>query len=181
MTTPATTTSPTTGTTPSRGTRSVFLGGPFKALVDADGTMDTEARTRIEAVIDRLEKEGYEVHNAHRRESWGAKFLTPDECTRLDYDEISASTVFVAFPGSPASPGTHIEIGWASALRKPIVLLLEEDQDYAFLVRGLHTVADVTYLTVGDTESLVTQVIDTVNRLAERADRTERAARADIA
>ncbi|WP_327235401.1 nucleoside 2-deoxyribosyltransferase domain-containing protein [Streptomyces sp. NBC_01317] len=165
-------TTTTTGatTTASRRTRSVFLGGPFKALVDADGTMDTEARARIEAVIDRLEKEGYQVHNAHRRESWGAKFLTPDECTRLDYDEIAASTVFVAFPGSPASPGTHIEIGWASALGKPIVLLLEEGQDYAFLVRGLHTVADVTYLTIGDTESLAAQVIDTVDHLADRAD-----------
>lgn len=156
----------TTTTAAVQQTHSVFLGGPFKALVDADGAMNTEARTRFETLIERLEAENYHVYNAHRRESWGAKFLTPDECTRLDYDEISASTVFVAFPGHPASPGTHIEIGWASALGKPIVLLLEDGVDYAFLVRGLHTVADVTYLTIGDTESLAEEVIDTVNRLA---------------
>lgn len=151
-------------------TRSVFLGGPFKALVDANGAMNTEARTRFETLIEHLEAENYHVYNAHRRESWGAKFLTPDECTRLDYDEISASTVFVAFPGHPASPGTHIEIGWASALGKPIVLLLEEGEDYAFLVRGLHTVADVTYLTIGDTGSLADEVINTVNRLARQGE-----------
>ncbi|MET9364605.1 nucleoside 2-deoxyribosyltransferase [Streptomyces sp. NPDC006632] len=156
-------------TSAGRQTRSVFLGGPFKALVDADGAMNTEARTRFETLIERLEAEDYHVYNAHRRESWGAKFLTPDECTRLDYDEISASTVFVAFPGHPASPGTHIEIGWASALGKPIVLLLEDGADYAFLVRGLHTVADVTYLTISDTQSLADEVIATVNRLALNA------------
>ncbi|SCE38290.1 Nucleoside 2-deoxyribosyltransferase [Streptomyces sp. DvalAA-14] len=149
-----------------RQTRSIFLGGPFKALVDTDGAMDTRARARFEALIEGLEAAGYQVHNAHRRESWGAKFLTPDECTRLDYDEIAASSVFIAFPGHPASPGTHIEIGWASAMGKPIVLLLEEGRDYAFLVRGLHTVADVTYLTVGDTGSLTADVLDAVRRLA---------------
>ncbi|MFB6519241.1 nucleoside 2-deoxyribosyltransferase [Streptomyces sp. NPDC056401] len=160
------TTTTATATAAVQQTRSVFLAGPFKALVDANGAMNTQARTRFETLIERLEADGYHVYNAHRRESWGAKFLTPDECTRLDYDEISASTVFVAFPGHPASPGTHIEIGWASALGKPIVLLLEEGADHAFLVRGLHTVADVTYLTIGDTESLADEVLDTVNRLA---------------
>ncbi|MFF3409427.1 hypothetical protein ACFYW8_25120 [Streptomyces sp. NPDC002742] len=38
--------------------------------------------------------------------------------------------------------------------------------------RGLHTVADVTYLDIGDTESLATEVLDTVNRLASRATET---------
>lgn len=162
----------TATTAPLQQTRSVFLAGPFKALVDADGSMNTEARTRFETLISRLEDEGYHVYNAHRRESWGANFLTPDECTRLDYDEISASTVFVAFPGHPSSPGTHIEIGWASALGKPIVLLLEEDADYAFLIQGLHTVANVTYLPVGAPDSLATAVTNTVNHLAEQTVRT---------
>jgi len=130
--------------------RRIFLAGPFKVLVDpATGTLRPGERRRLESVIDRLERDGHEVHNAHRREGWGAAFLTPDECTRLDFEEISGCDVFVAFPGAPASPGTHVEIGWASALGKPVVLLLEEKGDYAFLVRGLHTVADVTFLTIG--------------------------------
>ncbi|MEO3974882.1 nucleoside 2-deoxyribosyltransferase [Streptomyces sp. CAU 1734] len=130
----------------------VFLAGPFKGLVDEHGNMRERERSRFEALIAGLEAKGYEVHNAHRRESWGAAFLTPEECTRLDFDEISGSDVLVAFPGAPASPGTHVEIGWASALGKPVVLLLEEGEEYAFLVRGLHTVADVTSLTIGARE-----------------------------
>lgn len=150
--------------------RSVFLGGPFKALVDDSGNMLPGARERFETLIERLEGDGYHVYNAHRRESWGAEFLTPQECTKLDFDEISECTVFVAFPGYPASPGTHVEIGWASAMGKPIVLLLDEDAEYAFLVRGLHTVADVTYLTVRDGESLADQVSATVKELADRVE-----------
>ena len=130
--------------------RRIFLGGPFKASVDpATGTLLAAERARLEAVIDRLERDGHEVHNAHRREGWGAAFLTPEECTRLDFEEISGCDVFVAFPGAPASPGTHVEIGWASALGKPVVLLLEERAEYAFLVRGLHTIADVVFVPVG--------------------------------
>jgi nucleoside 2-deoxyribosyltransferase len=149
------------------GKRSVFLGGPFKALVDDSGVMRAAERARLESLIERLESEGYQVHNAHRREAWGAEFLRPEECTRLDYEEISACSVFVAFPGYPASPGTHIEIGWASAMGKPIVLLLEEGRDYAFLVRGLHAVAHVTYLTVRDGENLADQVAAAVKELAD--------------
>jgi len=74
--------------------------------------------------------------------------MEPSECTRIDYKEIAACDVFVAFPGAPASPGTHIEIGWASAWNKPIVLLLDEGAEYAFLVRGLSAVADVQMITI---------------------------------
>jgi nucleoside 2-deoxyribosyltransferase len=149
--------------------RRIFLAGPFKALVEQDtGIMRTSDRTRFESLIGHMEREGYLVHNAHRREQWGAAFLTPDECTHLDFQEISGCDVFVAFPGAPASPGTHLEIGWASALGKPIILLLEEGRDYAFLIRGLHTVANVTYLSVSGDEGLAEQVMAAV-RTAEDA------------
>ncbi|MGW0997784.1 nucleoside 2-deoxyribosyltransferase [Streptomyces sp. NPDC002523] len=149
--------------------RRVFLAGPFKALVSQDtGVLENRFRTRFESLIHALEADGYEVYNAHRREGWGADFLTPDECTRLDYDEIRASDVFVAFPGAPASPGTHIEIGWASALGKPIVLLLEEGAEYAFLIQGLHTVADVHYVTLPAETDITTQVMTRI-RAADRS------------
>jgi nucleoside 2-deoxyribosyltransferase len=124
---------------------SVFLAGPFKGLVNPEtGKMRDFERRRYEAIIAYLEGLRYVVRNAHRREQWGERFLSPSECTRLDYEEIRACDLFVAFPGDPASPGTHIEIGWASALGKPIILLLEDGSQYAFLIRGLHTVAEVT-------------------------------------
>lgn len=122
-----------------------FLAGPFKGIMDAEtGMIRAFERERFEALINHLEARGYTVNNAHRRESWGAHFMAPEECTRLDYENIRDCDLFVAFPGHPASPGTHIEIGWASALGKPMILLLEESATYAFLIQGLHVVGDVS-------------------------------------
>lgn len=130
-------------------TRKMFLAGPFKALVDADShVMGDAAISKYTSIIDFFETQGWDVHCAHRREHWGREFMEPSECTRIDYTEIAACDVFVAFPGAPASPGTHIEIGWASAWHKPIVLLLDEGAEYAFLVRGLSAVADVQMITI---------------------------------
>jgi hypothetical protein len=126
-----------------------FLAGPFKGILDAEtGMIGAFERDRYEALINHLDARGYSVHNAHKRESWGANFLTPEECTRLDYENIRDCDLFVAFPGHPASPGTHVEIGWASAFGKPMILLLEERNTYAFLVQGLHVVGDVSYVSM---------------------------------
>ncbi|MCY7856417.1 hypothetical protein OZL46_02870 [Bacillus sonorensis] len=100
-------------------TKKVFLAGPFKSLVDENtGLMSLHERGKLESLISFFENEGWFVHNAHKREGWGKDFMTPQQCTKIDFEEISTCDLFVAFPGSPASPGTHIEIGWASALKK---------------------------------------------------------------
>ncbi len=126
----------------------VFLAAPFKALVKNESKlMQDSDRKKIEELISFFEEKGYLVHNAHKREAWGEKFMEPEECTYIDYHEIEKCDLFVAFPGIPASPGTHIEIGWASAFRKKIVLILCENQEnYAYLVRGLNSVSDVKYI-----------------------------------
>lgn len=134
------------------GRRKAFLAGPFKGILDPEtGTVRAFERERYEALISCLESRGYDVHNAHKRESWGATMMTPQECTKLDYEHIRDCDLFVAFPGAPASPGTHIELGWASALGRPMILLLEQGS-YAFLVQGLHVVGDVRYVDMPATE-----------------------------
>ena len=134
-------------TTTQNGRRIAFLAGPFKGIVDPEtGMVRAFERARFEALINHLEARGYAVFNAHKRESWGASMMTPEECTRIDYENIRDCDLFVAFPGYPASPGTHIELGWASALGKPMLVLLEEGHKYAYLLQGLHVVGDVSYV-----------------------------------
>ena len=127
--------------------KKLFLAGPFKSLVDPKtGMMHDHEKQKLLNLIFYFEAKGFSVHNAHQREGWEKDFMTPEECTAIDFKEISMCDLFVAFPGSLASPGTHIEIGWASALNKPIILLLEEGKDYAFLIQGLNTISNVTYI-----------------------------------
>lgn len=120
------------------GIRSVFVGGPFLSLINPEtGVMSGADQRRFALLIDFFESRGCEVFNAHRREGWGRDLMPPSECSRLDYEGIVTADLFVAFPGHPASPGTHVEIGWATGMRKPVLLLLEEDRYYTFLVTGL--------------------------------------------
>lgn len=139
--------------------KKMFLAGPFKRLVDSKtGIMEKHEKQKLLNLISFFETRGFSVHNAHKREGWGKDFMTPEECTEIDFKEISTCDLFVAFPGVPASPGTHIEIGWASALNKPIILLLEEEKDYAFLINGLGTVANVTFIRFQTEEDYLSQL-----------------------
>jgi nucleoside 2-deoxyribosyltransferase len=120
---------------------SVFVAGPFfKAIDPATGRLPVKDQDRIEGLIAHFENKGCKVFNAHKREAWGQAFLEPQVYTRLDFDEIAEADVLVAMPGSPASAGTHVELGWASSMGKPIVLLLERGHEYAGLVTGLGSV-----------------------------------------
>jgi nucleoside 2-deoxyribosyltransferase len=124
--------------------KTVFVAAPFWAYVDKEtGEFDTEAFETINRILEHYDGKGCVVHNAHRREKWGQAFLEPAQFTVLDYEQIRSSDLIVAVPGSPASPGTHIEIGWASACRVPMVLLLEAGKEYAGLVMGLDAFAPV--------------------------------------
>jgi len=145
----------------------IFLAAPFKALVNNENNaMQDSDRKRIEDLISFFEGKGYLVHNAHKREAWGKNFMQPEECTYIDYHEIEKCDLFVAFPGIPASPGTHIEIGWASAFRKKIVLILSENQEnYAYLVRGLYSVSDVKYIIYNSDDECLSELAKYLEKL----------------
>jgi nucleoside 2-deoxyribosyltransferase len=155
--------------------RSLFLAGPFIQLLDpATGEMPEHARASFDVLIKHFEAQGLAVHNAHRREAWGAELMRPEQCTGLDQDEIRKADVFVAIPGVPASPGTHIEIGWASAFDKPIVLMLEQGREYTFLVQGLHTVATVEYVEYTDAAEALPALDQALQRAVTRHRETMR-------
>ncbi|MFC0543438.1 nucleoside 2-deoxyribosyltransferase [Kutzneria chonburiensis] len=148
---------------------SVFVGGPFYGLVNPEtGVMAPRDQSKINRIIEHFEQGGAKVYNAHRREQWGAQFLTAPVCTKLDYTEIAQSDVFVAYPGVPVSPGTHVEVGWASALGKPMVLLLERDAKHTFLVIGLETVANVEFIYFDEVDEILEQLDDAVHKVLTR-------------
>lgn len=96
----------------------IFLAAPYKKAIDPQTSLlQEDVKRQIEKLITLLEEKGYSVHNAHKREQWGSQFMTPNECTKIDYEEIKKCDIFIAFPGIPASPGTHIEIIWINKTR----------------------------------------------------------------
>jgi nucleoside 2-deoxyribosyltransferase len=133
----------------SKKIETVFIAAPFWSYVNKEtGEFDGPAFTSLSRILEHFDDKGCVVYNAHRREKWGQAFMEPSEFTPLDYEQICASDVIVALPGSPASPGTHIEIGWASANKVPMVLVLEAGKEYAGLIIGLDKLAPVRTLEV---------------------------------
>lgn len=104
---------------------------------------------------------------------WGRNTMEPAVCTRINFDEITVCDVFVAFPGAPASAGRHIEIRRASALGKPILLLLEPNTECAFLIRGIDSVAKADSIILDQTRSIGPTIEKPVDALISGADDDE--------
>ena len=81
---------------------------------------------------------GVWVFLAHYREKWGKDLMCADECTMDDYREMKLSDYVIAFPGKPISGGVHIELGWASSMKKNILLMLDKEEKYSPLVHQPH-------------------------------------------
>lgn len=105
--------------------RRVFVAAPFtQHLCPERQVVPPAKRERILSVVDVLRSAGANVFLAHEREHWGEKLMSGSECTGLDFREIQQSEAVVAVL-NPPSYGVCLELGWASALQLPIVLLDE--------------------------------------------------------
>lgn len=127
----------------------VFVGGPIQYALNSRGSVfDTKLRTLIESVIHEIEALGCTVLSAHRVERFGVLTpnLSPQEVAERDFKWIRECSLFVPIlpldeEGKPyRTDGTNIEIGWASALSKPVLLLTDGNppgESYSHLIRGL--------------------------------------------
>jgi len=125
----------------------IFVGAPFHNYINPNtGIFLNDKKLMLECIINCCENKGHTVMNSHIRENWGKSWMLPEECTPLDYNEILNADIFVAVPGNPPSGGVHVELGWASALKKRIIIFLEKGKKYSNLVIGLREVSEVDYI-----------------------------------
>jgi nucleoside 2-deoxyribosyltransferase len=125
----------------------VFLAAPYTQWMDfAAGTVDPCWRFRLEAIRCTLMEMGAEVFSAHHNESWGAQWLDADVCTPVDFAAMLASDVVCAIVGQPPSGGVTVELGWASALGKPTLMVVSPGASRTPLLTGLGTVTAVKQL-----------------------------------
>lgn len=120
----------------------VFLAAPFtKHICPTVRFVPPEKRKPIQAIVSVLRAYGADVFLAHEREAWGHALMRAADCTMLDFWELQSSDVIVAIINSP-SHGVCVELGWASALQLPIILLDESRQGVACtpLLQGLHSI-----------------------------------------
>lgn len=145
----------------------IFLAAPFLNKVDLSTRVfkDNKLKKAIEDVAQVITSSGHTVESAHIREDWGKRPMSPGECTSLNYELVKKCDVLIALPGDPPSGGVHIEIGWASAIRKKIILALKYEEQYSPLIEALGSVADVSIIRYSSYEELCQKIVKELNQI----------------
>ncbi|MGD6892512.1 hypothetical protein [Bacillus mobilis] len=102
----------------------IFLGTPITCLLDQNNRFQSSNQRNLQFIIDSLRGKVDTVFCAIEREAWGEELLSGEECTYLDHNEMLDTDIFIAIPNQ--SYGVYVEIGWASAIKKNIILLVNE-------------------------------------------------------
>lgn len=148
----------------------VFVGGPIQhALVS--GGMAAPIRDSLILTMDQVRQAGGAVLSAHVAERYGADTasFTPEQVSVRDYAWMRECDVFV--PVLPVlngtllrTDGTHIELGWASALGRPIVGITDQPfvESASHLLKGLSKVADATFLPAEEVAIDPARLVDSV-------------------
>lgn len=123
----------------------IFLGGPIQYLL-AHGNSRTVVASHRD-IVEALTAAGCEVLSAHEVEHYGdiSADFSPEHVTIRDFAWAEQCDVYVAvLPLDPSgvpyrTDGTHVEIGWVTAMGKRTVLLVNEGAvpPYSHLIRGL--------------------------------------------
>lgn len=140
----------------------VFLAAPYaQFLCPETGTVDPTWRYRLDSLRRAFILSDNEVFSAHHNESWGAHWLEASECTPVDFLAMTQADVVCAIVGSPPSGGVLVELGWASALHKPCLIVLPTSGNCTQLVEGIGMVTPANYIrepklwTIGDLHAIV--------------------------
>ena len=122
--------------------KKIFIACPFIKYINGKTFSDSAFRMFTEQLYDLCTEYAPEVFLSLKREEYGARPLPHYSCS-MDLDEARDSDVMVVIPDD--SMGVAVEIGWMSAMKKPIILVLNKNQDYSPLVKNIHKI------TSGDT------------------------------
>lgn len=117
----------------------IFISCPFIKYINGTNCINENYRRFTEDLFEICLRFAPEVFMALKREDYGAKPIQNYSCA-IDLEELLESDLVIAYPDD--SMGVAVEIGWASALGKYIVVLLNKQQEYSALVKNITTVTD---------------------------------------
>ncbi|MFJ3599693.1 MULTISPECIES: hypothetical protein [unclassified Streptomyces] len=152
----------------------VFVGGPIQYAIEGDGFYSPLRRT-LHSIIEAVQQANGTVFSAHVAEKFGVDtpLFSPQQVSVRDFDWMRRCDVFV--PVLPVlgddllrTDGTHVELGWASALRKPIKLVTRQPlvPGASHLLRGLPEIAEVSLFDDVDVAGDPSALLESIARSA---------------
>lgn len=144
--------------------KKIFIACPITKYLDGNRFINDNLKVFVENMYSICQTYASEVFLALKREEYGKKLMT-DICTELDYEEMQSSDLVVAIPED--SKGTAVELGWASVMKKKLILILDRNTRYTPLVYGLGDITDAVCIWYeGElNESVLAQIPGAIERL----------------
>lgn len=123
----------------------IFIACPISKYLTDDG-MERSFENFIKEVYKTCKRYSDNVFMALYREQYGLARMEDEVCTPLDYKEMLDANYVIAIPED--SMGVAVELGWASAMKKNILLIMNTKYKASPLINALGTVANVEKITV---------------------------------
>lgn len=159
-----------------RGLKTVFVGGPIHHAIGNTGEFAVKFEAVLRAVHETLETRGYRLLSAHQYERFGELDVSTQSiavCVR-DFEWMKLCDAFVAVlpPATKENGGTFlrtdgtcIELGWASTMQKPTVLVVDDIHKQSHLVRGLSGIAPARVLEYSAVTGKPALVVETLQAM----------------
>ena len=106
----------------------IFISNKFK------NENKRKLKKKLEKIISCLENSGHKIFNLFRDLNWKERELPPGKAISMAFEKIKESdTILVLLDNKKESQGIFLEIGFAKALNKKIILLVSEKYSFPTL------------------------------------------------
>lgn len=122
----------------------VFLAAPSLRLTGpSDGVFTLALRSKVSALREALLDAGVTVYSQHHDDCWTTRGIGTGFRVPSAFRGMQSADLAFAYVESPLSAGVGMELGWASALRKPLVLLVDHAAAHNPMISTLEEVCPV--------------------------------------
>lgn len=117
--------------------KKIYLASPISKYV-RNGM--SEDYTEVIDEVYKLLSEYGETYYPLKKEAYGMDKVSGsgDVCTKIDFNKVNESDLVVAFVED--SQGVSVEIGWASAANKNIIIFIDKNYHQSELIRYIDTI-----------------------------------------
>ena len=117
----------------------------------------------IESVVRSLDFQPFLPHRDLHQ--WGKANLSEDEVGKRSMEELKNADLLIAYPEQ--SVGVNIELGWASAFKKKVLILLNESSRVSIMHSGLKGVTDSKIIQFKDIMDLRTKLREELSSIKQ--------------
>lgn len=117
----------------------IFIACPISKYLTSNG-INEDFESFIKEVYFFCKKYNNNVFLALEREEYGKNKMYGSDCTIADYNEMQDTDLLIAFPED--SMGVSVEIGWASILKKTIIVFVDSKYKQSELIKSINSITD---------------------------------------